>query len=124
MAAMLAVSSEPLRESTQLRLIEAHIAEGNWVEGRRRFEAYRRLLRSVSSVPSLIHACPTSSTTTWQRQRFCAQRAQNRIRNADTTVGPRRSAGHIAAPISQKHPSLGITVSHWSISRLWHYAHA
>lgn len=45
-AAMLAVSSEPLRESAQLRLIEAHLAEGNWTEGRRRFEAYRRLLLS------------------------------------------------------------------------------
>jgi DNA-binding SARP family transcriptional activator len=43
-AAMLAVSSEPLRESAQRTLIEAHLAEGNWVEGSRRFEAYRRLL--------------------------------------------------------------------------------
>jgi DNA-binding SARP family transcriptional activator len=43
-AAMLAMSSEPLRESAQRALIEAHIAEGNWVEGRQRFEAYRRLL--------------------------------------------------------------------------------
>jgi DNA-binding SARP family transcriptional activator len=45
-AAMLAVSSEPLRESAQLRLIEAYLAEGNWTEGRRRFDAYRRLLLS------------------------------------------------------------------------------
>jgi DNA-binding SARP family transcriptional activator len=43
-AAMLAVCSEPLRESAQFRLIEAHIAEGNLIEGRRRFDAYRRLL--------------------------------------------------------------------------------
>jgi DNA-binding SARP family transcriptional activator len=43
-AAMLAVSSEPLRESAQRVLIEAHIAEGNWVEGRRHFDAYRHLL--------------------------------------------------------------------------------
>ena len=43
-AAMLAVTSEPLRESAQRALIEAHLAEGNWVEGRRRFETYRRLL--------------------------------------------------------------------------------
>jgi DNA-binding SARP family transcriptional activator len=45
-AAMLVVNNEPLRESGQRALIEAHIAEGNWIEGRRRFEAYRRLLLS------------------------------------------------------------------------------
>lgn len=43
-AAMLVVSSEPLRESAQRVLIEAHIAEGNWIEGRRRFDTYNRLL--------------------------------------------------------------------------------
>ena len=44
-AAMLAVSIEPLRESAQRILIEAHLAEGNWTEGACRFDAYRRLLR-------------------------------------------------------------------------------
>jgi DNA-binding SARP family transcriptional activator len=43
-AAMMAVSAEPLRESAQRALIQAHMAEGNWVEGRRTYEAYRRLL--------------------------------------------------------------------------------
>jgi DNA-binding SARP family transcriptional activator len=43
-AAMTAVSAEPLRESAQRALLEAHLAEGNWVEGRRGFETYRRLL--------------------------------------------------------------------------------
>ena len=43
-AAMIAVSTEPLRETAQRALIEAHLAEGNWVEGRRSFEAYRDLL--------------------------------------------------------------------------------
>jgi DNA-binding SARP family transcriptional activator len=43
-AAMMAVTAEPLRESAQRVLIEAHLAEGNWVEGRRSFEAYRDLL--------------------------------------------------------------------------------
>jgi DNA-binding SARP family transcriptional activator len=42
--ALLAVSSDPLRESAQRALIEACVAEGNWVEGRRRLEAYRSLL--------------------------------------------------------------------------------
>jgi DNA-binding SARP family transcriptional activator len=43
-AAMMAVSAEPLRESAQRALIEAHLAEGNWVEGRRSFELYRDVL--------------------------------------------------------------------------------
>jgi len=43
-AAMMAVSVEPLRESAQRILIQAHLAEGNWVEGRRSYEAYRAVL--------------------------------------------------------------------------------
>jgi DNA-binding SARP family transcriptional activator len=43
-AAMIAVGADPLRESAQRALIEAHLAEGNWVEGRRSFEAYRDVL--------------------------------------------------------------------------------
>jgi DNA-binding SARP family transcriptional activator len=43
-AAMMAVAAEPLRESAQRVLIEAHLAEGNWTEGRRSYEAYRDLL--------------------------------------------------------------------------------
>jgi DNA-binding SARP family transcriptional activator len=43
-AAMMAVSVEPLRESAQRMLIQAHLAEGNWVEGRRSYEAYRAVL--------------------------------------------------------------------------------
>src|SRR5206468_12712768 len=44
-AAMMAVSAEPLRESAQRALIEAHVAEGNWVEGRRAYDAYRDPVR-------------------------------------------------------------------------------
>jgi DNA-binding SARP family transcriptional activator len=43
-AAMMAVSAEPLRESAQQALLEAHLAEGNWVEGQRVLESYRELL--------------------------------------------------------------------------------
>jgi DNA-binding SARP family transcriptional activator len=51
-AAMIAVSAEPLRESAQRALIAAHLAEGNWVEGRRSFEAYRELLaRELGTKP-------------------------------------------------------------------------
>jgi len=51
-AAMLAVSAEPLRESAQRSLIRAHLAEGNWIEGRRSFETYRKLLyRELGTQP-------------------------------------------------------------------------
>jgi DNA-binding SARP family transcriptional activator len=44
-AAMLAASAEPLRESAQRALMEAHVAEGNLAEARRRYRAYRDLVR-------------------------------------------------------------------------------
>lgn len=43
--AIAAINSEPLRESAQRVLIEAHVGEGNWVEAHRAFVTYRDLLR-------------------------------------------------------------------------------
>ncbi len=43
--AMLAIQAEPLRESAQRALIEAHVAEGNLVEARREYVAYREMIR-------------------------------------------------------------------------------
>jgi DNA-binding SARP family transcriptional activator len=43
--AMTAVNAEPLRESAQRVLLEAHAAEGNWVEVRRSHDHYRDLAR-------------------------------------------------------------------------------
>lgn len=40
-----AVVAEPLRQSGQLALIEAHQAAGDWVAARRRYDAFRGLLR-------------------------------------------------------------------------------
>jgi len=52
-AAMTAVTAEPLRESAQRALIEAHLAEGNWIEGRRTLDAYRVLLyRELRVLPA------------------------------------------------------------------------
>lgn len=56
-AAMAAVAVEPLRESAQRALVEAHLAEGNRIEARRSFDAYRDLLRrelGVEPAPDLI----------------------------------------------------------------------
>jgi DNA-binding SARP family transcriptional activator len=43
--ALAAVDAEPLRESAQRVLFEAYIDEGNWVEARRAYHAYRGVLR-------------------------------------------------------------------------------
>lgn len=43
-AAMLAMAAEPLRESAQRVLIEAHLAEGNLIEARRRYQTFHALL--------------------------------------------------------------------------------
>jgi DNA-binding SARP family transcriptional activator len=51
-AAMTAVVADPLRESSQRVLIDAHLAEGNWIEGRRTLAAYRELLsRELGTEP-------------------------------------------------------------------------
>ncbi len=44
-SAMVAVGVEPLRESAQRALIEAHLSEGNLVEAMRSYDAYRHLTR-------------------------------------------------------------------------------
>jgi DNA-binding SARP family transcriptional activator len=43
-AAISAVSADPLRESANRVLIEAHMAEGNLIEGRRAYERYRDIV--------------------------------------------------------------------------------
>jgi DNA-binding SARP family transcriptional activator len=49
-AAMTAISVEPLRESAQRALLEAHMAESNLSEARRDFLTYRNLVRSELGV--------------------------------------------------------------------------
>jgi len=51
--ALAAIMAEPLRESAQRTLIEAHLAEDNWVEAQRILHAYRALLdRELGVAPS------------------------------------------------------------------------
>jgi DNA-binding SARP family transcriptional activator len=40
-----AVLAEPLRESGQRALIEAHQAAGDWIAARRQYDAFRSILR-------------------------------------------------------------------------------
>ena len=49
-AGLLAVASEPLRESAQVALIRAHLEEGNRIEAVRQYERYRRLLEEELGV--------------------------------------------------------------------------
>lgn len=48
--AMTAVGAEPLRESAQRALIEAHLAEGNFVEADRAYSAYNKMLAAELGV--------------------------------------------------------------------------
>ncbi|MFI5891804.1 BTAD domain-containing putative transcriptional regulator [Actinoplanes sp. NPDC051513] len=60
-AAMAAATADPLRESAQRALIHAHAAEGNWIEARRAYDAYRDLLRrelGVEPSPDLSARLP------------------------------------------------------------------
>lgn len=62
-AAMTAVSADPLRESAQRVLIEAHAAEGNWGEARRTFCSFRDLVRDELGVE------PSRALTSFINQR-------------------------------------------------------
>lgn len=54
-AAFAAVMAEPLRESANRAVIEAHLAEGNQSEGIRAFERYRELLQAELGLDPTDH---------------------------------------------------------------------
>ncbi|MGW6129735.1 AfsR/SARP family transcriptional regulator [Cellulomonas sp. NPDC055163] len=68
-AAMSAVAVEPLRESAQRVLAEAHVAEGNYVEARRTYQRYRELLRHELGVE------PSAVFQSWLRSAVLSQQA-------------------------------------------------
>jgi DNA-binding SARP family transcriptional activator len=73
-SALAAIAAEPLRESAQRVLIEAHLGEGNWVEAHRGFVGYRDLLRRELGV-SPSHELASfvyQSASTWQPDRRSA----------------------------------------------------
>lgn len=56
-AALIAVGADPLRESAQRALIQAHMAEGNLVAAFRTYDAYRTLIHSeLGAAPSPLMA--------------------------------------------------------------------
>lgn len=56
-AAVIAVAADPLRESAQRALIEAHLAEGNLVEAHRARDTYRDVLRRELGAPLSPQMC-------------------------------------------------------------------
>ncbi|HEV7655466.1 MAG TPA: BTAD domain-containing putative transcriptional regulator [Mycobacteriales bacterium] len=50
-AGLLAVGSEPLRESAHRQVVATHLAEGNPAEALRQYETFRRLLRTELGLP-------------------------------------------------------------------------
>lgn len=67
-AAISAVGVDPLRESASRTLIEAHLAEGNLIEGRRAYERYRDTVRRELDVE------PSQQLTDLVRPAFRAHR--------------------------------------------------
>jgi DNA-binding SARP family transcriptional activator len=71
-AAIVAIGAEPLRESAQRVLIEAHVAEGNLSEARRIWREYRDLIhRELGVDPSgaLLTVLDASGATAGVRYR-------------------------------------------------------
>jgi DNA-binding SARP family transcriptional activator len=76
---MTAVSIEPLRESAQRVLVQAHLDENNWIEAERAFATYRRLVHDelgVAPSPELSSLIETSG------QRTSAARIPSQRRSA------------------------------------------
>ena len=48
---LVAVQSEPLRETAHRQVIEVHLAEGNACEALRQYDAFRRLLQAELGLP-------------------------------------------------------------------------
>jgi DNA-binding SARP family transcriptional activator len=90
--AMSAVSVEPLRESAQRVLIEAHLAEGNYVEARRVYVAYHELIAEELGIPpsnELAEILRVSASRPAQIRRIgpaTASRPPPRIAGAQGTV--------------------------------------
>ncbi len=83
-AAMAAVSVEPLRESATKALIEAHLAEGNWVEAYRAFHRYRSILQEE------LGAEPTSELSRLVGGRLVGGRLEGgRLEGRRLVGGPR-----------------------------------
>jgi DNA-binding SARP family transcriptional activator len=96
--AMTAVAAEPLRESAQRVLIEAHLAEGNLVEARRVYATYNDLMAvELGAKPSdeLAKIIRVSSKDQAQRRKRPITRSHNGQANRATrNRGDNRPVGY------------------------------
>jgi DNA-binding SARP family transcriptional activator len=83
------VGEEPLRESAQTVLIEAHLCEGNIIEARRQFDTYAAMLWSELRVrPSVelygrVRAAPPPPMTARPAVRTTRRESTNSVSNGD-----------------------------------------
>jgi DNA-binding SARP family transcriptional activator len=95
-AAIIAVHAEPLRESAQRTLVEAHLAEGNVVEARRAYRSYALLLRrEVGVSPSAgLTSLVAASDERWSDPPACHATPPPHLRVLSGPIGRFvRSAG-------------------------------
>ena len=87
----MAVLAEPLRESGQRALIEAHQAAGDWIAARRQYDAFRSILRreiGVEPSPELTAVARGAGAARELRRRCrCGRRW---TRSAPPPAAPRR----------------------------------
>jgi DNA-binding SARP family transcriptional activator len=77
-AAMMAIGVEPLRESAQRALLQAHLAESNLIEARRDFLSYRNLVRRELGVePSAELAALVSWRQSTAQERAARRQSQS-----------------------------------------------
>ena len=91
-----AVLAEPLRESGQRALIEAHQAAGDWIAARRQYDAFRSILRREIGVEPSPELTAVARARPWPRPGSRAERAK---RGEDGSLLRRRCrCGRRSAP--------------------------
>jgi len=105
-AALLTVGADPLRESAQRVLIEAHIAESNLVEARRSYLAYRDLARRElgiepsSELLALLRFGRDKLTVPGPRRPPRAPNSKKSANGAATRNGHAPSPGGLSVPLT------------------------
>lgn len=91
-AALVAVTADPLRDTSQAVLISAHLSEGNLGEARRAFAAYRAVLREefgIEPPEQLARAVGLTLSSPVRSTR--ARTADRRLPGPPTAPGPTRT---------------------------------
>ena len=118
-AALLAVGADPLRESAQRVLIEAHIAESNLIEARRSYLAYRDLaqrelgIEPSSELLALLRFRRDKLTVPDPTDGPRAPNGRKSVNGTTTHNGQAPSPGKLSLPLTHlvlpDHPAPGVT---------------